>query len=1022
MSITAVFKCLQSKPAKRVLKKRVCIYIFTPVKKIFLNIALVIFLKFCAFAQQKEFEFKNLTQENGLPSNESYYIYRDSNNFLWIATDQGVVRYNGNKMEFFDLPDNVVFKIYEDSKGRIWFFSLTCKLAYFYKGTINIYKYNNSIAKAFKSLIITNAWVNSDDEIIINSATQNFAISNPGVITKSDYFSTNKNDPTVFEISRIKDRQYFARLINFNNHYLNTISIKIIKQNKQLLYKCQITPGAYNQYGCVTTDDRTFFFFYGKTLIKLNEDGSSVAKNFSSVITSLEPDKENIWVGFIKGGAVLLDSGLNNIYKTLNVKSVTSIRKDLEGGTWFSTLEQGVFYLKNSYIMHLTGDSLLTGPVFRLLKTGDSSLLFANSNGIYQLSGNKISTIVKQSYNKVTDLFIDNNKNLCISGSREYEPCSNGEYKKSNNASYNNIFFMTSVSELINLQQNRYLMNTYRGVLLFDMKSVTGTAKTPECLTMRYFDSTVLKPGILFFDSKKQLWMGSVNALYRFSSLNNLPVQFKPADTLFKKGVTYMQQLTNGVYAIGVRFGGIVLMNDTGIIANITESNGLLNNSVRYILPLKDQIWAATSKGISVINFQSYYPLKYSIINIGKNDGLYNVTIYQLMQHNGNILAATSNGIYEINNSAQFLNNTLKPIPFYINAINYYKGDTNNIEKITLPYNKNKVIISYSAVCFNLPEKVKYYYRFSNFDTIWHEIASTEFLMENLIAGNYNLEMKAAVNDEQRFSEIQKLQVIIEKPWWQNNWLRLAGFIFLLATIYFFYKRRIRSITLKEKQTAALNTRMVELEQMALRSQMNPHFIFNCLTSIQQLIVSGNKTEANEYLVKFARLIRKTLELSANSFITVEEETNYIKEYLALEQLRIPGQFEFSIHIDANINAQRTEIPGMMLQPIIENSIRHGIKHLENKKGQINISLKDQGRYILCSIIDNGVGRTKSDESKGNYFTENKSYGMEIVSRRLSAITYHNEKEGKLDVEDLFNKDGSPAGTKVTMQLPFKTK
>ena len=137
-------------------------------KKIFLNIVLVIAFKFCAFAQQKEFEFKNLTQENGLPSNESYYIYRDSNNFLWIATDQGVVRYNGNKMEFFDLPDNVVFKIFEDSKGRIWFFSLTCKLAYFYKGSIHIYKYNNSIAKAFKSLIITNAWVNNDDEIIIN--------------------------------------------------------------------------------------------------------------------------------------------------------------------------------------------------------------------------------------------------------------------------------------------------------------------------------------------------------------------------------------------------------------------------------------------------------------------------------------------------------------------------------------------------------------------------------------------------------------------------------------------------------------------------------------------------------------------------------------------------------------------------------------------------------------------------------------------------------------------------------------
>jgi LytS/YehU family sensor histidine kinase len=262
----------------------------------------------------------------------------------------------------------------------------------------------------------------------------------------------------------------------------------------------------------------------------------------------------------------------------------------------------------------------------------------------------------------------------------------------------------------------------------------------------------------------------------------------------------------------------------------------------------------------------------------------------------------------------------------------------------------------------------------------------------------------------------------VEKAWWQNNWLKILGLLLAVGLGYTILKIRVDRIYKREKQNAILKTRMVELEQTALRSQMNPHFIFNCLTSIQQLIISGNKTDANEYLVKFARLIRKTLDLSARSFISIEEETDYLKEYLVLEQLRIPGQFSFSIDIDENINLHRYEIPGMMLQPIIENSIRHGIKHLENKTGFIGISLKQDGQYIICTITDNGVGRGRSGEQKGSSFRENKSYGMEIVTRRLSAISFHHENEGTIDIEDLFHEDGSAAGTKVTMRLPFKTK
>ncbi|MBL0146287.1 MAG: histidine kinase [Chitinophagaceae bacterium] len=211
--------------------------------------------------------------------------------------------------------------------------------------------------------------------------------------------------------------------------------------------------------------------------------------------------------------------------------------------------------------------------------------------------------------------------------------------------------------------------------------------------------------------------------------------------------------------------------------------------------------------------------------------------------------------------------------------------------------------------------------------------------------------------------------------------LLIAGVLFLL------YKWRIRQIKSKIEKENNMQSKMAELEQTALRSQMNPHFIFNCLTSIQQLIATGNKDEANEYLVKFSRLIRNTLELSARQYIAIIDEVEYIKEYVAMEQLRVADTFEFNFKIDENINTTNIEIPNMMIQPIVENAIRHGIKHLQNKKGKIDVELIKIEDVINCTVTDNGVGRTLKAEDKRAIFDTHKSYGMNIVMQRLQGFS-----------------------------------
>ena len=973
-------------------------------------------------AQKKDFELKNFTQENGLPSNESYFVYPDSKNYLWIATDQGVVRYNGNKMDRFDLPDNVVFKIREDSKGRIWFFSHTGKLAYFFNNVIHPYKYNDSITANLKNILIVDAYVNDNDDIIICSTYEHYKISGSGIISKFENGYGKNMDSIVFFINRVDHDHYFTQQVKFDLDKTDTTFISLATLHSIVKYAVPCKMEQTNQYGCVTFDEKSFFFFAHNKVIKLNTDGSFKVKELPARILCLHAGSDGkLWAGLLKQGTVLLDTELTEErgIQLLKDKSVTSITNDYEGGTWLTTLEKGLYYLKSKYIYKLGDDINLSQPFSRLYNVHDSILLFTTEQGLYKYSGNTVSTVYAFKNEKINDMFLDNGI-VCLAGRLNLNYVySFAKIETLNTPLFKKIMIVQSSSEMLRISSHEYFFNQGISMAKMDIdKYISNTSNTGFIKTISR--SLIFKPSTIFLDSKKEVWVGSINRLYKLYSAIDSLVPFMDSSALFKKGITTIRELDNGMHCFGIRFGGIALLRNNNIVANITKADGLLSNSIKYLLPMQDELWAATANGISVIKFESYNPINYTITNIGKNEGFNNVIINQLIPFQGNIMAATSNGIYVIEKPGHFIERAPQPLPLYINSVTYYKGDTSGIGNITVPYKNNRLIIKYSAICFNSPDEVKYYYKLGINDTAWQTINGNELLLENLSPGIYELELKASILNQHRFSGIERLKITIEKPWWQNNWLRLAMVIVFILAVYLFYKSRVNRIKKREKQKTIQHNKMIELEQTALRSQMNPHFIFNCLSSIQQLIVSGKVTEANEHLVKFARLIRKTLELSARPYIKIADEIEYLGEYLFLEQLRIPGEFDYHFKIDDTIDVNKTEIPNMMLQPIVENCIRHGIKHLENRKGNITIYMKPEPHFIYCRITDNGVGRNASENYNKGSFSEQKSFGLDIVKKRLELLNEPGRHVFSIETKNLHDADGIAAGTEVIIQLPFK--
>lgn len=209
-----------------------------------------------------------------------------------------------------------------------------------------------------------------------------------------------------------------------------------------------------------------------------------------------------------------------------------------------------------------------------------------------------------------------------------------------------------------------------------------------------------------------------------------------------------------------------------------------------------------------------------------------------------------------------------------------------------------------------------------------------------------------------------------------------------------------------------------KLQQKLLRSQMNPHFIFNSLASIQNSIINEEPMKASKYLARFSKLVRNILDSSVEEFISLEEEVNTIENYLALQKIRFPEKFYYIIEVDENIDQTSINIPPMLAQPFIENSIEHGIKH-KKSKGNIKIRFVLNGKLIRFEVEDDGVGRGKAKEIQYKLDKDHRSMATDITHERLQVLNKKLRQKISLTITDLKDDKGNPAGTKVTFDIPL---
>jgi streptogramin lyase len=339
----------------------------------------------------------------------------------------------------------------------------------------------------------------------------------------------------------------------------------------------------------------------------------------------------------------------------------------------------------------------------------------------------------------------------------------------------------------------------------------------------------------------------------------------------------------------------------------------------------------------------------------------------------------------------------------------------NFMPEVVLDYTQNFISIEFTAMSFTEPEKCEYAYRLRGYDRDWvYSGARRTAYYTGLHGGEYMLEYKAA-NNHGLWGKAKTLKIIIIPPYWETWWFRTLVVLALLAVIYGIYRFRIGQI----RQEANFRRRLAETEMAALRAQMNPHFIFNCLSSIHHFTLSNDAKSAAKYLTKFARLIRLVLENSREPKLLLAKELEAIRIYVEMERLRFSNHFQFELNLSPEVDKDTISIPPLLIQPYIENAIWHGLmQKTESGIIQLNIS-QPQSNCLHIEIIDDGIGRARAQELKSKSALLKKSFGMKITMNRIAAINELYDIETKVKVIDLLDEDGKAAGTQVILEIPI---
>ena len=934
--------------------------------------------------------------KDGLPSNSIYRVVLDNHGFLWIATDNGIAKFDGKNFKTYTtahgLPDNEITDIFIDSNHRIWVTPFRRTTAYY-----------NPLKDRFEN-------EDSDPElhkVELGNANRGSVLQYGGIAfcnNQRDFFIYKNGKVTVYKgLMNILRAAAPEKIIEFRpDKYLiiSQDSVRIFIEKRFLKSFPLDNVFFYCEYF-----NQTLYISAGNKIKKYRVDDEGniklvLEKTFPFTIRIFCKAGKNLAVTTYNRTTYPVDTGTLELRDPLlyNI-AVRSVLEDKNGSTWISTLDRGLVKIQQKRISSFTiTDKLLNDEItqnFNALSVINKKIFVGNNygevliyDGVYDIKRRSLS------FEKNMDGVV---RKIIELKDKVYVACQTGSF-----------IMDKKTFEIVRRFEGKENLSTKSALLLNDTVLLLGT----HALAQKYnvvtgkITSTIIKRVTAFgVNRAKQIYIGSNDGLYRWDK-----------DSLYYFGTAYkaLSYRVNTIFNtaddllwVGLGSDSLLVIKNNVLIKSIALGDiipGSVCKSLYSNVP--GVIWLGTNKGLNKIHYQfSNGKLGYYNTFFGLSDGLIGEQVNDITIYKDTVYVATTGGISYL---PATLHLPVSEIKTFITRVSIQGNDTLVLKDYTLPYDKNNISIYFSGA-----DLTGYYplfeYRVNEADWLKTEKNNIEL---SLAPGRNEIQIRGLKRDGTASLQSETISVYVKMPFWKNGifWtvIVLALFIFSLIIL----ENRNKQKRKAEVAKVITEKKLTELEMQALKAQINPHFIFNCLNSIKGFIFDKDFKQADKYLDKFADLMRSTIDNSDASIISLQSEISYLDNYLQLEKLRFEEKFDYKITVTDEVDKEKCFVPAMLLQPYVENAIRHGMRFLENKKGQININVSTENKSLVCEIDDNGIGREKAAALKSKRHVEYQSKGMNISKRRAELYNIQQEVKDKKD------KYGNAAGTTVTVRIP----
>lgn len=948
------------------------------------------------------------TLNDGLPSNTIYDITQDAQGNVIFATDYGISKFDGNSFKNFTpedgLPDNEILQLFKDSKQRVWLIGFNEKIGFLHKNLIynqentaflNKLKFNSLIVDVFEDSKKNIWFLDSNFNVYQlnpeNKVSKYLVKSNAGFNEKTKFFLETKSNEVllatstsinninvIFTLNITTPLANWIQLTNFNT--INNQQVEKIRQYIATLLK-DLDPDIGKIYDYVIPKNsistgnllfKTYTFDHQYWVTSLNkgalifsknqplENPVSILKNFQTT-RAFQDREKNIWLGTTSNGVLLFpDSNTTSVnfdHIDNDLYTVDVLDHHIFIGNSFGQIS----VLDKKSLKHLKTISLNKHEIPDRVRIGK-----IYHNKIHLLSNDHYVTIDDQ-LNITKVISKDDLKGDCDT-----------------QKSFKSLSFVGDASLIANSG----------GIFSFNHT----TKKTKLVYNKR--TTTVLH------NNNDTIWFGSTNGLH---FLHQNKVQKPNLNSDFNSTIITDLDFFKKGLLIATNSKGLGFLKN-GKLSIINKQNGLLSNSIKsvFIAPNND-LWVATNFGLNRVKTDlNFKPIAIDSYTI--SEGLNTNDVRNCFATDDFAYIATSKGLNIIDLKSK--KNTFDVPTVHINEIilNNKEISLDNHQKFSS--NNNNIQFNYSGISFKSIGNISFKYRLIGLENEWILTKNNSVRYAALPFGKFTFQLKSITKNGIESDDIYQYHFEINRPFYHTWLFRIFAVLVILGGFYGIYRFKINQLK-KEKE---IDEKISNLRFKALNAQMNPHFINNLLTMIIELIAKGEKQKALKNLFTFSHLVNLVLQSTKTNLITLQQELSFLQYFIDLNSLKYQNDLVLNIVLN-DINEEDLEaikIPPMILQPIVENCIRHGLES-DHPNPTINLDLIIQNdEFLICTITDNGKGITATE-------SQSKVGGISLhnIDERLMLMNDKKSADCFVTMINLSDEFPNLAGTKIELRIPL---